>query len=73
MDEISIPHAKALVDKTGTPYEKLLVWTKLPEHSSTNDEARATQDMLNAIAVEVSDRGLHGGCEIAWSFNANQS
>ena len=70
MDEISIPHAvKAIVDKSETPFERLLVWTKLPEHSSTNDEAAAQQDMLKAIAVEVFDRRLNG-YHITWSFNA---
>jgi len=72
MDEITIPHAaKALVDKSAFPFERLLVWTRLPEHSLVNREARSKQDMFNAIAAEVYNRGLNG-YDITWSFNARR-
>ena len=70
MDEFRIPHAvKALVDRSEAPLERLVVWTPLPEHSPVNREARARQDMGNAIAAEVSSRQLDG-YDIKWSFGA---
>lgn len=67
MDEISIPHAKAFVDKSETPFDRLLVWTWLPEHRSTNEEHRAHQDMMNAIAAADFHHSLHGRRYITWS------
>ena len=72
MDEIEIPHAaKALVDKSATPFEKLLVWTGLPEHSLVTREAIARQDMFNAIAAEVFSRRLNG-YHITWSYEGER-
>ncbi len=73
MHEVMILHAaKALIDQSETPIERLLVWTKLPQRSLANDEAIARQDMLKAIAAEVFNRDLNG-YHITWSFNANKA
>jgi hypothetical protein len=74
MREVMIPNAvKALIDRSETPIERLLIWTRLPEQSLDDSQARATQDMYNAIAVEVHNHGLNGGYHITWSFNAERT
>jgi hypothetical protein len=66
MNESRIPHVeKALIDKSETPIETLLVWTRLPEHSPACEEATARRDMLKAIATEVFSRHLNG-YHITW-------
>ena len=72
MDESKIPHALvAFVDRQSqVPREVLIVATSLPEQSPAGLEADARYEMLNAIAAEVAERGLHG-YEIWWSEQAN--
>ena len=67
MKTVKIPHAKkAFVDKSGFPYEKLIVVTALPRYSQAGPEADARHDMLKAIAIAVAERQLHGRPEIHW-------
>jgi hypothetical protein len=67
MDEVSIPHAKAFIDKSGTPYDRLLVLTWLPEHPTTDKESGALKDMWDAIAAVNFELSLHGRRHITWS------
>jgi hypothetical protein len=65
MEEIStIPHAKAFVDKSETPYDRLLVWTWLPEQTTKPEPikicgTRSQQRIpLAAFTAAVSSHGL---------------
>jgi hypothetical protein len=74
MDKITIPHAEnVFVDKSKTPYEVLVVATKLPEHPhGTQPEAGAKQEMMKAIASKVAELGLQA-YKIHWLGNADAS
>ena len=59
MEDIKIPHAeKAYVDRSLSPIEVLRVFTKLPEHSPSESDAEARDEMLQAIVAEVANRKL---------------
>ena len=70
MPEIKILYATAFVDKSQTPWEYLVVFPDLPEHSAA--EAGKRLDMRNAIAAKVDELGLQG-YEIRWSGRASSA